>query len=63
MHTGPFIARSLRPRLHVISLADPIYGTFSSKEGGSDGKEGGSDGNECAFSDQDKQYGFALKVA
>ena len=38
------IPRNYIPK--VNSSTNSIYGTFSSKEGGSDGKEGGSDGHE-----------------
>jgi hypothetical protein len=41
-----FIHSNLRPPVYKKIDNKEIYGTFSSKEGGSDGKEGGSDGKE-----------------
>jgi hypothetical protein len=42
-----FVPRVKIPNVYSFNSAKKVYGTFSSKEGGSDGKEGGSDGNEC----------------
>lgn len=60
-----FIRKDERPQLYEAHAGhtSTVYGTFSSKEGGSDGKEGGSDGQECAMHAEDHFRSFCLKAA
>lgn len=53
-----FIPNSLRPVIHPNNRSR-VYGSLSSKEGGSDGKEGGSDGQEGGGGDNFRSPQFS----